>query len=200
MPKQVDHEQRRRHIADAVLQLLASRGPEAASLRNVAAAAGVSMGAVQHYFKTKQEMLEFALARNHELLTERVQKAIADTPPTSTLDTFRTVLLALLPLDDDARDGARLGAAILALGAVDDKVAENAQMAYQGVTDFFARHLQAAVDAGELRADLDVVMEARYLNSVIEGLRWPTLFDIYTAEQATAVLDEHLRRLFAVSS
>ena len=200
MPKQVDHEQRRRHIADAVLRLVASQGLEAASLRNVAAAANVSMGAVQHYFKTKEEMLEFALARNQERLTERVQKAIADTPPTSTIEAFRMVLLALLPLNDEGRDGARLGVAILARGAVAEKAAETVRTAYGGVTDFYIRHIQAAVDAGQLHADLNVELEARYLGAVIDGLRWPALFGVYSREEVAAVLDEHLRRLFATDS
>ena len=62
MPKQVNREERRRDIAAAVLRIVTTRGVEAASLRAVAAEASVSMGAVQHYFTTKDEMLRFALA------------------------------------------------------------------------------------------------------------------------------------------
>lgn len=46
MPKQVDHDERRREIATAVLRLVTTGGVEAASLRTVAGEAGVSMGAV----------------------------------------------------------------------------------------------------------------------------------------------------------
>ncbi|MGO8957818.1 MAG: TetR family transcriptional regulator [Streptosporangiaceae bacterium] len=54
MPKQVDHQQRRWHIGEAVLRLIATRGLEAARLRNVAAEAEVSMGTVQHYFTSRR--------------------------------------------------------------------------------------------------------------------------------------------------
>ena len=65
MPKQVDHQQCSRHIGEAVLRLIAIRGLEAASLRNVAAEAGVSMGTVQDYFTSKQETLDFAQRCNY---------------------------------------------------------------------------------------------------------------------------------------
>ncbi|MGK5632559.1 TetR family transcriptional regulator, partial [Streptomyces sp. URMC 123] len=47
MPRQIDHEERRRLIADAVCALADRRGLEGVTLRDVAAEAGVSMGAVQ---------------------------------------------------------------------------------------------------------------------------------------------------------
>ena len=57
MPKKVDHQERRTLIADALMRVAADQGLEAVSLRHVAAAAGVSSGMVQHYFRTKDEMM-----------------------------------------------------------------------------------------------------------------------------------------------
>ncbi|NLZ97477.1 MAG: TetR family transcriptional regulator, partial [Micrococcus sp.] len=51
MPKIVDHEQRRRELAQAIWSIIALRGLSAVTLRSVAAEAGVSMGTVQHYFR-----------------------------------------------------------------------------------------------------------------------------------------------------
>jgi TetR/AcrR family transcriptional regulator, transcriptional repressor of bet genes len=51
---------------------------EAASLRTVAREAGVSMGAVQHYFTAKDEMLHFALAYGNTLLGERAARLMAE--------------------------------------------------------------------------------------------------------------------------
>jgi AcrR family transcriptional regulator len=92
VPKQVDHAQRRRHIGEAVLRLIATRGLEAASLRNVAAEAGVSMGTVQHYFTSKQEMLDFAQRYNYERATVRIPQLIAALPEPHSI---RTQLRAL---------------------------------------------------------------------------------------------------------
>lgn len=62
MPKKVDRHERRTLIADALMRVAARQGLEAVSLRHVAAEAGVSPGMVQHYFRTKDEMMAFAMA------------------------------------------------------------------------------------------------------------------------------------------
>jgi len=198
MPRQVDHQQRREHIGDAVLHLIATRGLEAASLRNVAAQAQVSMGAVQHYFTTKQDMIAFALKYNYERSTRRIPKLIADAPgPLATRDALRIVLIDLLCLYGESREGARLAAAILAGAMVDDQIAETARTAYHGVFGFLTQQLSAANQRGELEPGTEPEHAALYLHAVVEGLRWPTLLGVTTADEATAVLDEHLNSLFA---
>ena len=57
MPRQVDHQQRRTEIAYAVWAVIAEDGLDAVSLRRVAAEAGISLGRVQHYFASKEELL-----------------------------------------------------------------------------------------------------------------------------------------------
>ncbi|MFF3070240.1 TetR/AcrR family transcriptional regulator [Kitasatospora sp. NPDC057904] len=197
MPKQVDREERRRHIAAALLRIITTRGLEGVSLRDVAAEAGVSMGAVQHYFATKDEMLRFAIEYNHELLTARFARLFAgDRMPTTVRELLRRLLVELLPLDEQSRDGARMGAAILARGAVDPSVRDVVTMVYEGATGFLAQQLRLGQERGELPADLDPDHAARALHTVVEGLRWPVLFGVYREADALAVLDEHLDRLF----
>ena len=62
MPKVVDLDARRLEIASAAVTVIAHSGLEGARLRDVAAAAGVTTGAVTHYFLNKDEVLEAALA------------------------------------------------------------------------------------------------------------------------------------------
>src|ERR1700722_8642251 len=61
MPKQVDHRERRETIARALWRVVEQRGIAHASVREVAQEAGISHGAVQHYFATREEMLIFAM-------------------------------------------------------------------------------------------------------------------------------------------
>jgi AcrR family transcriptional regulator len=61
VPKRVDHEERRRQIADALVRTAATRGLHAAGMREVAAEAGVSLRLVQYYFGTKEELLLAAM-------------------------------------------------------------------------------------------------------------------------------------------
>jgi len=197
VPRQVDHSERRRHIGEAVLRLIAAQGLEAASLRNVAAEAGVSMGAVQHYFSSKQEMLDFAQRHNYERATVRIPGLLARVPePRTTSALLRVLLVDLLGLDGESREGARLGAAMLGLAVIDAQAAATARTAYDGVTSFLAAQLRAAQNRGELAPTLDAGRAARHLYALVEGLRWPALIGAYTRDEVLAVLDDHLGTLF----
>ncbi|HTZ92269.1 MAG TPA: TetR/AcrR family transcriptional regulator [Streptosporangiaceae bacterium] len=190
MPKQVDHEERRREIAAAVVRLVTTRGIEAASLRTVASEAGVSMGAVQHYFTTKDEMLRFALAYGNTLLGERATRLMAEQKPASPRETFRLFFTLLIPLDEDSRAGARLWAGLISRGCVDEPTQQLAAAAYAGLTDFVVRQLSDVLPGS------DAGPAARHLVSVIDGLRWPVLFGAYTDQQAMDVLDAQLDLIF----
>jgi TetR/AcrR family transcriptional regulator, transcriptional repressor of bet genes len=197
MPRQVDHDERRRQIGAAVLRLIAIRGLEAASLRNVAAEAGVSMGTVQHYFTTKQQMLDFAQRYNYERAALRIPRLLAQVPePRTTRALLRALLADLIGLHGESREGARLGAAMLAYAVIDPQAAATARVAYDGLTGFLATQLKAAQDNGELPGHLDTHRAARGLCAVVQGLSGPALVGAYTPGQVLAVLDDHLASLF----
>ncbi|PKB41412.1 TetR family transcriptional regulator [Pseudonocardia alni] len=103
MPKRVNHEERRRQIAEAVWRLASTTGLEDVTLRQVAAEAGVSMRLVQYYFGDRHALLVAALRilgeHSSATATERLSRA-TDQSPRALL---RGVLLELLPLDQDRR-------------------------------------------------------------------------------------------------
>ena len=74
MPRRVDHEERRRQIADALVRTAATRGLHATGMREVAAEAGVSLRLVQYYFGTKEELL---LAAMQQLAAQFSDRAMA---------------------------------------------------------------------------------------------------------------------------
>lgn len=194
MPKQVDQEERRRQIAAAVVRLVSSRGAEAASLRAVAAEAGVSMGAVQHYFTSTDEMLLFALEYGNGLFATRIQDLLAERGPLAPRAAFRLFCTLLLPLDPDGQTGARLWAALIARGCVDEPTGRLASDAYANLTAFAARSL--AESAAALATGIDIEQASRQLVTVIEGLRWPVLFGVYGEREALTVLDALLDQIF----
>jgi AcrR family transcriptional regulator len=55
--RRANREARRAQIIDAALQILAYEGYAAFTMRNVGARAGMTLGAVQHYFRNKNELL-----------------------------------------------------------------------------------------------------------------------------------------------
>ncbi|MBT3072420.1 TetR/AcrR family transcriptional regulator [Streptomyces sp. COG21] len=115
MPRKVDHRERRELLADALMRLAATQGLEGVSLRHVAAEAGVSTGMVQHYFRTKDEMMTFAFGMVEDRIRARCEAA--DTPA-APRELVRALLLQILPLDDTRRLEGHVGLAFLAYAAV----------------------------------------------------------------------------------
>ncbi len=77
MSRDSERELRRARIAEAVCALADEDGMDGVTLRDVAARAGVSMGAVQRCFRTKDEMLLFALEYVSERVTGRLTGDLA---------------------------------------------------------------------------------------------------------------------------
>ncbi|XVV09067.1 TetR/AcrR family transcriptional regulator [Actinoplanes sp. CA-131856] len=184
MPKKVDHAERRRLIADALMRVAAEQGLEAVSLRHVAAAADVSAGMVQHYFRTKDEMMTFALSVVKERSQRRVEEAIArlgESPRPR--DLVRAMLTALLPLDAASREDGRVALAFLAYTAI------RPQPALRGETEELVGFLGGLLPGGDVDA-------AAALLALMEGLGLYLLGGQYTPERALAALDAQLERLF----
>lgn len=187
MPKKVDPEERRRLIADALMRVAAEQGLESVSLRHVAARAGVSAGMVQHYFRTRDEMMTFALAVVQERTRLRVTAALAglgDAPPPRLL--LRTMLGALLPLDDQSRDNGRVALAFLAYTAVRPAAAAELHDGTAQLVDFVAGLLGGP----------DRVGAAAGVLALMEGLGIYLLGGQFTERQALRALDAHLDLLF----
>jgi TetR/AcrR family transcriptional repressor of bet genes len=199
MPRRVDHDERRRMIAEAIVAIVCARGAEAASLRAVAAEAGVSMGTVQHYFTTRDEMLRFALEYGNGVIAARLQGLPAGPEPASPREAVRLVFSLLLPLDEERAAGARLWAALIGRACVDEPTRQLAAEAYAGLTAFAVRMLSDALAGTETGAG-DVAQSARHLVSVVEGLRWPVLFGVYGRDEALGVLDAQLDLVLGADS
>ncbi len=195
MPKIVDHDARRRHIAEAVHRIIHDKGMQNVSLREVAAEAEMSMGAVQYYVTTKNQMLLLALEHIGIWIGNRVAAVAArqSTP----LDLLRDTVLELLPLDDERSYLNRVGLAFQASSVVDDDQAAAMRLGVPLLLSLFAEKIRAAQAAGQLAAHLDADKEASILYAFAQGIVNATLVGHYTPEEVAALLDYHLARLRA---
>jgi TetR/AcrR family transcriptional repressor of bet genes len=132
VPKKVDHEERRLEITAALWRIASTRGLDGVSLRDVAAEAGISLGRLQHYFHSKDEMLVFALRQVNQLadqrIRERIEKAatnLAEEP--SPRFVLRECLAGMLPLDEHSRIGQLVAAAYFARAVHDERLRTEAQ-------------------------------------------------------------------------
>lgn len=198
MPKQVDHEQRRRAIAEAVYTVIGTRGFEAVSLRDVADQAGVSMGAVQHYFPSKSEMLLFALGHMRDRVLARLAAAVARLDRPTTRDLALAGVTAMLPVDRPSREEASVNIAFFSAATVTPSYAEILREGYGRLLAATRHQLRQAAEAGELRPGVDVDRAAAELFFLVQGLIGPMLIGLYGSEEALALVDDRLASIYAV--
>ncbi|QGV76897.1 TetR/AcrR family transcriptional regulator [Streptomyces ficellus] len=207
MPKKVDHEARRSEIAQALWRIASTRGLDGVSLRDVAAEADISLGRLQHYFRTKDEMLLFALRHINVLADRRIRErlgalapAAGQEPPPRTV--LRECLAGMLPLDERSRIGTLVGAAYFARAIHDERLREEAREGIPKLAELFVSLLRSARERGELAEEraLDPHTEAMLLISLVDGLTAYTLLGVQTGEEALHRLDAHLDRLFRSES
>jgi AcrR family transcriptional regulator len=204
VPKRVDHEERRRQIADALLRTAAIRGLHATGMREVAAEAGVSLRLVQYYFGTKEELLLAAMqhlaAQFAERATARIKKINEAESPVSPAGIIAAILTQSLPVDDERRTFAVLNAAYFALSLTDPALAIAPLVRNSSaVVDVVAARLRAAQANGDTPAGLDPDLEAVGLLALSAGLSTSILAGLSSARQAQAVIEYHLGRLFPAS-
>ncbi|MFJ9848185.1 TetR/AcrR family transcriptional regulator [Streptomyces sp. NPDC101150] len=197
MPKKVDHEARRQEISEALWRIASTRGLDGASLRDVAAEAGISLGRLQHYFRTKDEMLAFALQHINRLADHRIREriaALAGEP--SPREVLRACLSGMLPLDEKSRIGTLVGAAYFNRAVHDEGLRAEAKEGIPKLRAFFADQLRRAAERGELPPDRATEDEAMLLISLADGLSTYVLLDVHGPEQAMRLMDLQLANLF----
>jgi AcrR family transcriptional regulator len=195
MAKRVDHDQRRRQIAEAVWRIAAARGLESVSMREVAAEAGVSLRLVQYYFETKHNLLVLALRYLHEQGEQRAQARIAELPDESARGLLRSILTELLPLDEERAQSLRVHIAYFSRTHSDPELAKVFLGEGTPIEDLVTGLLSAA----SLAPGADPRHEANLLVSGITGLGLDVLHDRYRPDEVIATLDYHLDRLFGTA-
>lgn len=93
MPRVVDHDAHRAQLALAAVGVLAEEGYAGASMRRIAAAAGVSAAALYHYFPDKAAVVSHAF----EVLRQRDEAAVrASVPAAAPLEARARAVLAFV--------------------------------------------------------------------------------------------------------
>lgn len=195
MPKKVDHDARRRELSDAVCRLTLRGGLGAATFRQVAAEAGVSVRLVQYYFGSKKGMLDATLAHVGERSTARLTTWIeaTDGSAPAVLGAF---LKSFIPVDDESRIASLMYVALYTEGviaAMGDPAANETRKVEVGLMyDVIVEQLQR----GPLADGVDPTPEAALLTALMPGLGQYVLDGTVSADDAFATIDHHLDRLF----
>ena len=196
MPKRVDHEQRRRILVEAVFAAIGTSGFESVSLRDVAQRSGFSMGTVQYYFHTKQQMLLFALSHMRERVLARLYTAIDTLHEPTRRDLIRAGAVVMLPVDPPGREEACVNIAFYSAASVTPAYADQLRDGYGRILTVSVANFREAADRGELRDGVDPEREAPILYFLTQGLVGPILIGLYSPDEALALVDAQLDRVF----
>jgi AcrR family transcriptional regulator len=196
VPKQVDHRERREAIAHALWRLVAQQGWAAATMREVAREAEVSLGQLQHYFSSRAAMLTFAMDFAAEQTSHRVTRGLAalDQPP-HPREVLRVVLTEMLPLHPDARATDRINAAYVLEALHDPELREQARVGLREGRALVKRLIQQAIAHGQIPTDRDPAIETDLILA-LTGFTPLLELDVVTPPAALAAIDQHLARLF----
>ncbi|MEU7004148.1 TetR/AcrR family transcriptional regulator [Nonomuraea sp. NPDC046570] len=197
MPRQVDHDQRRRQIAEAVWRLATRGGLEDVTLRQVAAEAEVSARLLQYYFGTRDQLLLGAL----EILNDDAERQarerlgmLGDAPGMHKI--VRGVLLELLPLDGERRNRHVVYAAYFVRFLTDPSLAKVARDAPHALENLVAGLIVQGQESGQVPLEVNATAEATFLVAGAEGIQSSVLLGQRSAEDAVAMIDYQLARIF----
>lgn len=163
----IDHDQRRREIAEITIDLVAREGIGAATIRHIAAEGGFSTTAITHYFADKEELLVWAFEVLSEEGERRFEAQLADHP-----DDLVGALLTMVPWCEANR---RRWKGYLAFW---DEAARNpylASLLAKG-TKIGLAHLERLILLIEPRP-LDLNRAVRLLNALVQGMALQMLVD-----------------------
>jgi AcrR family transcriptional regulator len=194
MPKVVDHEQRRRELADAVWRVIRREGVDRASVRTVAAEAGWSPGALRHYFATQSELLAFAM----RLVVQRIEGRIAALDRAADArESVEQVLHELLPLDDERRAENEVWLAFTARALIDPELRAQHNEIHDALHQACAAALKSLAAAGRAQLGPHTALQVERLHALTDGLAVHTALrpDLMPPETIIAVLRLHLDAL-----
>nr|WP_255671784.1 TetR/AcrR family transcriptional regulator [Glycomyces amatae] len=192
-------------MAEAVHRLIAHDGLDAATMAAVAREAGFSVGLVQHYFKSKDELLLFAYQRITASLLERVATITArgEAAGQPIRDILLTGLKELLPLDAARRGEHRVSRAFQARAMDVPAAAAVAEATAAMITGKIAQGVENGKECGEVEPGTDAALGAVELTALTDGLadrlyREPdrSVAGRSGAEAAEAILADRLAALF----
>lgn len=191
MARTADHDARRAQIIDGLVRVARRDGLHAASMRSVAAEAGVSLRLVQYYFENKARLMNAALERlerqSHARWAARLE-GLADPSPRQVVE---ALLAEALPTDPESRAFHQVWTSYAVLSLTEPSL--GAEPFVDG-PDRLERQLAEVLSGAGVRGDPKD--EAARLLALAHGLGTSVLVGRRTPESAMGILRRHLDEVF----
>lgn len=172
MPRTADPTSRRRQLTDAVRHLVAAGGFDAVTVAAVARVAGVSVGLVQHYFPSKDELLVSAYGATLERIDDAVAAEVGagEAARLPIREILPAAVSHYLPLDTERRTDHAVRSALLARSATAPQTREMTAQHHGALRERLAQAVRNGKKCGEVDDDVDAAVSALELAALIAGL------------------------------
>lgn len=195
MPRVVDHDERRAAIIRATWELIAEKGIEDTSLRDIAREAGyANPGTLSHYFDNKNDLLQRAYEHVFEATNNRIVATCADAEG---VEAIRLMSREIAPLNPTTMREASIAMSFWQRAIHDEHLARTSRTAVAEWRASLSAHLAVARERGEVDTGLADDLVVDQLLTVLFGMHVTGLLGIIEmdSERQSLLLDAFLASL-----
>ncbi|MFJ6417969.1 TetR/AcrR family transcriptional regulator [Paeniglutamicibacter sp. NPDC091659] len=196
MPKIVDHDARRLELVEVTWRVIARRGFDGVTLRDVAAEAGFANGALKPYFPTRASLMRATFTHVFGRTNARIERA---TRGLDGLEALRSFALEVLPMDADRLDEARVVIPFWQMAIHEREFAEVNDEAMAQWRALIRHWISEGIGGGVLRGEIRVDHASESLLTFLMGAQVVAVLDakFNTPRLLQEQLDAHLGMLKA---
>jgi AcrR family transcriptional regulator len=180
-------EARRAGILEAAFRCFARQGFRDTTMQEIAAEAGLSVGALYRYFEGRESLIE-ALAEGGQASRREALKAIESGAGSGGLNDLMARLLDQLPAEDAAADALRFDVRIWGEALGHPQLQDLVAGVFQGIRDPVLAYVRGEQRCGGLRADVDAEAIALVIVALLAGLEVQLAFDARVDRAAYAAV------------
>lgn len=194
MPKIVDRDRRRAEIVAATWRIIATEGIERATMREIAAEAGLANGAIKPYFASKDDLLAAAFEHVFNRTNERIAVRTSDMRG---IPALVALCHEVLPLDAERVNEARIVIAFWQTAMSDPAKVRFHDEALNQWRGALLGYLTQARELGQIATSLDDAAIVEQLLTLMIGAQVLAALGNHTAVpgQFEAQLEVYLGRL-----
>jgi len=167
MPKIVDHELRKSEITKAVIRSIGKEGLANVTIRGIAREGGFSSGTLAHYFKSKEDLIDFAFNEISKKAFLRIEGRVAQHHTAK--EKIRVVIEELTPQVSDGHD-AVISVSFWAAARQDEKLRWKFRDVYENFRSYLRDYIGEGLTSGELWIQGELEDEIDFIVAVTDGL------------------------------
>jgi AcrR family transcriptional regulator len=168
MPKKVDHDARREELVLAAWQVIAAKGIDEVTIRDIARESGYSSGVLAHYFKNKDDLLAHALRLSHTRIRKRYDVEVEEKP--AAVDALRGILIDNLPVDEQRELETRIEMSFWARALRNEELHEIQQEESETLRELLRELVETAQKDKAIAKKHDREEILELLGAVIDGI------------------------------